>query len=97
MMYPKMKKRIKTRILSYLIGLTLLAIVLATFTGVFFAREASLQTHFESTKQLAKEILHNVNEVYKVASNNVTVISENSLIKESLEDPLKLKNELIKL
>lgn len=92
-----MKKRIKTRILSYLIGLTLLAIILATFTGVFFAREASLQTHFESTNQLAKEILHNVNEVYKVASNNVTVISENSLIKESLEDPIKLKTELTKL
>lgn len=92
-----MKKKIKSRILVYLISLIILAIALVTFTGVFFAREASLQTHFESTQILAKEILHNVNEVYKNAAQNVSVIAENNNIKQSFESPEKLKLELIKL
>ena len=92
-----MKKKIKTRILTYLISLSLLGIVLVTLTGVYFTRQATLHKHFESTKFIASEILHNVNEVYKVAANNVTVIAENNLIKESLSSPQILKEELNKL
>ena len=75
----------------------MLGIILVTATGVYFAREATLQKHFESTGKLAEEVLHNIKNVYSNASRNVKVISQSPEIVRNLENPQTLKIELVKL
>ena len=92
-----MKKRIKKRTLSYFLSLTLLGISISTLIGIFYAREATLLKHFESTDNLARETLFNVQTVYNTAERNVNVIAQNDIIRNNLSAPKTLTKELIKL
>ena len=92
-----MKKKIRQRILLNFLSISLLGIILVTATGVYFAREATLQKHFESTGKLAEEVLHNIKNVYSNASRNVKVISQSPEIVRNLENSQTLKIELVKL
>jgi signal transduction histidine kinase len=88
---------IKKRILSYFLSLTLLGIILVSFTGVFYVKEATQRKHFISSKSLATELLHNVNNIYLNASKNINIIAQDLTIKQSLKSPVTLKKEITKL
>ena len=92
-----MKKRIKKRILTYFLSLTVLGITLVTVTGVFYARQATIVNYQTNTEKLANELLHNILNVYDNALQNVQVIAENEAVRNSRDHKEKLRNELIKL
>ena len=92
-----MKKKIKKRTLTYFLSLTLLGIFVTAMVGVFYAREATLIKHFESTEHLARETLFNVQTVYETAQRNVNIISQSSAVKLNLDNPEGLRKELLQL
>jgi nitrogen fixation/metabolism regulation signal transduction histidine kinase len=93
----RMKKRIKKRILTYFLSITVLGISLVTVTGVYFAEQATIVNYQSSSKKLANELLHNVINIYDNALQNVKVIAENEIIRDSLKNKTELRKELIKL
>lgn len=92
-----MKKKIKKRTLTYFLSLTLLGICISTVIGIFYARKATLIKHIESSENLARETLFNVQTIYETAKRNVNVISQNNIIRKNLDKPQILTQELLKL
>ncbi|MCH2208198.1 MAG: ATP-binding protein [Lentisphaerales bacterium] len=92
-----MKQRIKKRILLNFLSLTAFTVILLTLVGLYFSKKATLNEFLISSKYLAAELLHNVNNVYKAAQNNTEVIAQNNVVLNNLQNPDKLKMELKKL
>ena len=92
-----MKNKIKKRILLHFLALTTVTVLLITFTSLFFIKKAALSKYHVTSKSLAKELLHNVNNVYISSFQNASIIAQNDRVLSALENPEKLKDELIKM
>ncbi|MCM8533633.1 MAG: HAMP domain-containing protein, partial [Lentisphaeraceae bacterium] len=92
-----MKNKIKQRILLHFLALTTTTVLLITFTSLYFIKKAALSKYHVTSKSLAKELLHNVNNVYISSFQNASIIAQNDRVVAALEKPNRLKDELIKM